>query len=209
MREIATKLLNNGRLTKIAVLAGLILCISVVAYATWPPRPKNFFRSFDAGFYNTGSDGTRTRLLINLDQVAVCRQHDPTNARRHKDMEVISVPEPVNDKDEMEKLILKMRAEPEYVCVFPVLIAEESGLREILTDEFIVKPAGSAQSLMELNKAEGVEVIKEQEIIGKVYVLRVLKAGVWDTLRLVEEYKESGLVEWAEPNFQGEIDFDI
>ena len=96
--------------------------------------------------------------------------------------------------------VLNARAEVEFatpIFTFP------GGTRYILTDEFIVR----FRDEVELAQRESFNRLREAEFVRtrtgneRVWIMRVMNPKNVNALELANAYVESGLVEYAEPNF--------
>ncbi len=73
----------------------------------------------------------------------------------------------------------------------------------IVTDEFIAafKPHVSPAEIAALNSANKVEIVEEIDFVPNTFLMRVQNPAESNTLATANRYFESGLVEYAEPNF--------
>jgi len=78
-----------------------------------------------------------------------------------------------------------------------------AGQPVVISDEFIAafKLDTPEQAIVNLNSTNGVEVVERFDFAPNTYLLRVREPGIQGTLEVANRYYESGLVEYAEPNF--------
>jgi len=91
--------------------------------------------------------------------------------------------------------------------VTPVLRDPESGTRQVLTDEIVLrlKPGRSKRALDALKAAHGIEVERRNEYEPSQYIVKVANPSGTQTLDVARSLDESDDVEFASPNFLTEI----
>jgi hypothetical protein len=108
-------------------------------------------------------------------------------------------------KAESETAITALRAQQEVEFAFPVFINPKTGTRMLLTDELVIKlklkPGRQAEEVTGLSASYGVTVVSKMWGTQDEYVLRVQDPKAVSPLEVANVFFESGLVEWAEPNF--------
>ncbi|WP_309887689.1 S8 family serine peptidase [Archangium sp.] len=114
-------------------------------------------------------------------------------------------PKPLN-RNELTALTrdVKRRGEQTIGRAGFVVRAEGSDTPLVVTDRFVVrfKPGTSRQQVDELNRANGVQVVKQNPFIKEQYLLRVTEASSIDALEMANRYhlmKE--FVVYSHPNF--------
>ncbi len=100
---------------------------------------------------------------------------------------------------------LAARSDVEYTT--PVYREMTQDLELVPTDELIVrfKADVTPAQIAEFNAAHQVEVIKRSDWSEQEYKLRLIRPAGRDVIDVANAYHESGLCEWAEPNFLTEI----
>ncbi len=121
---------------------------------------------------------------------------------RHR-MVIVTLP-PSRRLAEVKDSVKSLEADTDVEFVTPVYREARSGLRLIATDEIIVrfKSNVSRSEIENFNKENNVEVIEQNRFVPNQYLLRVKNPK--DTLATANKYQESGLTEFAEPNFVSE-----
>ncbi|NOZ26419.1 MAG: S8 family serine peptidase [Chloroflexi bacterium] len=96
---------------------------------------------------------------------------------------------------------LAHRSDVEFVT--PVYRETTQGLQLIPTDEFNVrfKPDVTPEQIAELNAQYDVEIVRQSKWSPQEYILRVTNPQERSVIDVANAYYESGLTEWAEPNF--------
>jgi len=104
---------------------------------------------------------------------------------------------------ESEVAIGAIRAQPGVEFVFPVFISAKMHNRMLLTDEVIVKlrPSVAIGDITGLEPSYGLAVVKKILGTEDEYLLRIQDPKTVDPLVVASALWESGLVQWAEPNF--------
>ena len=84
---------------------------------------------------------------------------------------------------------------------------EDEDLPMIVTSDFIVrfKSKVTAEQVAEFNQTQGVEVLKANPHVENQFLLRA--AGGTNALEMANRYQESGLAEFAHPNFLVHIEY--
>ncbi len=109
------------------------------------------------------------------------------------------------------RLLTGLGTKREVEFAYPAWIDPKTGSRLLLTDELIVRLKGgpaSAQIKDEL-AVRGLAVARRLAYSSEEYVLRLRNPKKSDPLAVSRELYESGLVEWAEPNFVQELKKDF
>ncbi len=106
----------------------------------------------------------------------------------------------------LQKLAARMVKAPSVRFVTHVFRHPETGLHMILTDEIAVrfKREVTPAEIAALNARHGVEIIEQKSYAPNQYLLRVQDPSPQRALDVANAYQESGLVEWAQPNFISE-----
>ncbi len=181
--------------------------------------------SYDAGeFFRV--DGRRIRLLRSLQKVAI--RHVPSQGpaimrslsatREPKrpyrvDHEVrelgitILQTEKLESLNELDECIYQLERRPDIERAVPVYIHEESGLEVICTDQFIVKLAAGATlaELDAINKRMGATVVRRLRGATDQFILALPHCTVEELLTMCEVYWQEPEIEWAEPDFLGQV----
>lgn len=100
---------------------------------------------------------------------------------------------------------LQERGSIEFVT--PVLIDRESNLRQVLTDEIVLrlKPGRHPRALKALSDKHGVRIGKQNEFEPSQYIVTVDKPAGTQTLDVARVLDRSADVEFASPNFLTEF----
>ena len=109
------------------------------------------------------------------------------------------------------RLLTGLGTKREVEFAYPAWIDPKNGSRVLLTDELIVRLKGgpaSAQIKDEL-AARGLTIERRLAYSSEEYVLRLRNPKKSDPLAVSRELYESGLVEWAEPNFVQQLKKDF
>jgi subtilisin family serine protease len=103
----------------------------------------------------------------------------------------------------IEEIIDTMRARFDVRWAVPVFIHAKTGSRMLITDEVVVKlkPGKDLMSLDGLLQSYGLLLIKPMWGTQNEYVLRLQDPKAVNPLEAANALFESGLVEWAQPNF--------
>ncbi len=103
----------------------------------------------------------------------------------------------------IEEIIDTMKARFDVRWAVPVFIHAKTGSRMLITDEIVVKlkPEKDLASLTELLQSYGLLLIKSMWGTQNEYVLRLQDPKAVSPLEAANALFESGLVEWAQPNF--------
>jgi subtilisin family serine protease len=103
----------------------------------------------------------------------------------------------------IEEIIDTMKARSDVRWAVPVFIHAKTGSRMLMTDEIVVKlkPGKDLASLAGLLQSYGLLLIKPMWGTQNEYVLRPQDPKVVNPLEAANALFESGLVEWAQPNF--------
>jgi subtilisin family serine protease len=103
----------------------------------------------------------------------------------------------------IEKIIDNLKARSDVRWAVPVFIHAKIGSRMLVTDEIVVKlkPGKDLASLAGLLQSYGLLVVKPMWGTRDEYVLRLQDPKAVNPLEAANALFESGLVEWAQPNF--------
>jgi subtilisin family serine protease len=103
----------------------------------------------------------------------------------------------------IERIIDNLKARSDVRWAAPVYIHGETGSRMLITDEIVVKlkPGKELASLAGLLQSYGLLLIKPMWGTQNEYVLRLQDPKAVNPLEAANALFESGLVEWAQPNF--------
>jgi hypothetical protein len=88
--------------------------------------------------------------------------------------------------------------------VTPVLVDRESGLRQVLTDEIVVRLKSGAhakQTLKSLKQEHGLEVARQNEFEPTQYIVKVPDSSGTETMKMAQSLDRRQDVEFASPNF--------
>ena len=107
----------------------------------------------------------------------------------------------------MDQLIASMRALPDVWFASPIYYQPATRARVVPTDELLVRPKVSttSDSLSAILKAKGLRQVSLVYGTTDQYVLRIESAKNADVLRVARELYDSGLFQWAEPDFIQEL----
>jgi hypothetical protein len=91
--------------------------------------------------------------------------------------------------------------------VAPVLIDSESGTRQVLTDEIVLrlKPGRTRRTLAALTAEHGIEIGQRNKYEPSQYIVKVPNPSGTQTLDVARSLHRSDDVEFASPNFLTEI----
>jgi subtilisin family serine protease len=103
----------------------------------------------------------------------------------------------------IEEIIDTMKARSDVRWAVPVYINVKTGSRMLITDEIVVrlKPGKDLTSLAGLLQSYGLLLVKPMWGTQNEYVLRLQDPKAVSPLEAANALFESGLVEWAQPNF--------
>ena len=98
----------------------------------------------------------------------------------------------------------KYKNSPDVISALPMLEYKKNKPFGI-TDEFIVKlkPGSYLEELQKLAKENGCVIVKENELVKNQFSITVPKKSELNALQLSNLFYETGLFEFAEPNFVG------
>lgn len=107
----------------------------------------------------------------------------------------------------MDTLIAAMRLRPDVWFVSPIYYQPATRARVLPTDELVAKPKASTppESLSTLLKEKGLRQMSLVFGTTDQYVLRIESAINADVLRVSRELHDSGLFDWAAPDFIQEL----
>jgi subtilisin-like proprotein convertase family protein len=116
---------------------------------------------------------------------------------------IVTLP-PTRHLADVKNSVKSLEADNDVESITPVYREARSGLRMVAIDEIIVRFKDNvSQSEMEkFNGENDVEVIEQNRFVPNQYLLRVKNPK--DTLEIANKYQESGLADFAEPNFVSE-----
>jgi subtilisin family serine protease len=111
--------------------------------------------------------------------------------------------EKAKEPEAIEEIIDTMKARSDVRWAVPVFIHAKTGSRMLITDEIVVKlkPGKDLTSLDGLLQSYGLLLIKPMWETQNEYVLRLQDPKAVNPLEAANALFESGLVEWAQPNF--------
>jgi hypothetical protein len=134
--------------------------------------------------------------------LAVCGDVEVYPAQR-----MVVVERPDGSGDAIDRTLGELKAAKAIDFVTPVLVDQESGTRQVLTDEIVLrlKPGRTRRTLQTLGAAHGVTISRRNEFDPAQYVLKVAKPSGTDTLEIARSLDASEDVEFASPNFLTEI----
>jgi subtilisin family serine protease len=110
----------------------------------------------------------------------------------------------------VSRLLTGLEAKRGVEFAYPAWVDPKSGSRLLLTDELIVR-LKSGTALTEIRDAlaaRGLAIARKIAYSSEEYVLRLRNPKKSDPLALSRELFQSGLVDWAEPNFVQELQKD-
>ncbi|HET6243812.1 MAG: S8 family serine peptidase [Bacteroidetes bacterium] len=98
--------------------------------------------------------------------------------------------------------LTKYKNSPDVASALPMLEYKDGKLQG-LTDEFIlkIKTESSFEQLQNLVKEKGCTIIKENEFVQNQFLISVSKSSSLNSLQLANLFYETGLFEFAEPDF--------
>lgn len=183
-----------------------------------------------AAAYNKGEffrvNGREIHLLRSLQKVAIRyvpgqgsairRSLEATRASKHPyyfDSEVrelgiaILQIERLKSLNDLDECIYQLEQYPDIERAVPVFIHEESGLEVICTDRFIVKLAAGANlaDLDAINKRLSTTIIRRLRGTTDQFLLEFPRCTVKELLATCEVYYQDPGIEWAEPDFLGQV----
>jgi subtilisin family serine protease len=111
----------------------------------------------------------------------------------------------------LSRLLTGLEAKREVEFAYPAWIDPKTGGRLLLTDELIVRLKGglAPAQIKDAFAARGLIVARRLAYSSEEYILRLRDPKKADPLAVSRELYESGLVEWAEPNFVQELQKDF
>ena len=114
----------------------------------------------------------------------------------------------VESVNEINSSISRFNELPGVESAVPVYINAESGLEQIPTEQFIAKIAEgtSPEKLNALNQANGVTFIRSIKGTKDQFILEIPGCTPEQLLATCETYYQDAAIEWAEPDFVGQID---
>jgi subtilisin family serine protease len=181
--------------------------------------------SYDEGeFFRV--DGRKIHLLRSLQKVAVCyipsqetaimRNLEVTREMEHpyhldskirgQGIMTLQV-EKLESLGDLKECIYQLERRPGIERAVPVYIHEESGLEVICTDQFIVKLAAGATltDLDAINKRMGTAVVRRLRGSTDQFILEFPHCTAEELLATCEAYWHEPGIEWAEPDFLGQV----
>lgn len=166
--------------------------------------------------------GKKISLQRSLTEVAIQFKPDIGHATEQQVMQALSVPEASVRKIQVaghELIIVKLsdsqpqpqsdssvstlRIQQEVEFAFPVLLNPETGTHLFLTDEIVIKMKSGLQvrDVIDAFPAFGLAIVQTMWGTEDEYLVRVQNPKAVNPLAVANSLVESGLVEWAEPNF--------
>jgi subtilisin family serine protease len=124
-----------------------------------------------------------------------------------RDLFILNVKDAVKP-EQLQQMIDGLREEVSAELVWPVYIAKETGKELLVADELIVKLKDevSEEELWQMNALHNVSLIRRLRGTSNQYILRVNDPKRHSVLETAEAYYDTGIVEWAEPNFIFELE---
>lgn len=167
-------------------------------YEGKPVRLRQSGSDVSVRFTATVSKPDEQRLVSELSASARLSR---ASRLRGRDLSAISVSGKSNGA--ADRLLAELKSEQDVQFAFPAWIDEQSGSRLLLTDELIVRLKGDVASaaVEQALAARGLAVARKISYSSDEYVLRLLDPKQADPLAVSRELDESGLADWAEPNF--------
>ena len=118
-------------------------------------------------------------------------------------LEPVNKAEPAKLRADMEEALARLRAEEDVKFAFPVFVYPKTGTKLLLTDEIVLRlnNGRKIEDLASLHKTYGTTVVKKMWGTQDQYVLRVNDPKAVSPLKAANAFFDSGLVQWAVPNF--------
>ena len=109
------------------------------------------------------------------------------------------------------RLLTGLEAKRDVEFAYHVWVDPKSGSRLLLTDELIVrlKSGTTSAEIKDALAARGLAIARKIAYSSEEYLLRLRNPKRSDPLALSRELFQSGLVDWAEPNFVQELEKDF
>jgi subtilisin family serine protease len=181
--------------------------------------------AYDAGeFYRVG--GQKIHLLRSLEKVAV--RYTPTEGssitsylERNRDSEHQYIVDKnvsrfgitvlrtgkLESSDSLAESIRQLEQQPGIKRAAPVYIHQDSGLELVCTENLVVKlAAGATLTQMEaINKKMGTTIVKPISGTTDQFILALPNAKSEELLAACELYCQDPAIDWAEPDFLGQV----
>lgn len=105
--------------------------------------------------------------------------------------------------ERLQRFSERVERAPSVRYVTPVFRDPTNGLHLVLTDEILArfKPEATQDQIDALIAGLGVEPVEQKLYAPNQYRLRVLDPAAHSALEVANAFQESGLAEWAQPNF--------
>lgn len=118
-------------------------------------------------------------------------------------LESVNKAEPAKLRADMEEALARLRAEEDVKFAFPIFVYPKTGTKLLLTDEIVLRlnNGRKIEDLASLHKTYGTTVVKKMWGTQDQYVLRVNDPKAVSPLKAANAFFDSGLVQWAVPNF--------
>ncbi|MGA9762460.1 MAG: S8 family serine peptidase [Gaiellaceae bacterium] len=156
-------------------------------------------------FAATASRSSRRDLVVGYSRSA--RMSRASNLRG-RDLSTVAIGG--KSSASFSRLLAGLDTKRDVDFAYPVWIDPKTGSRLLLTDELIVHLSAPASAeTRDAFAARGLTIEREIAYSSQEYVLRLLNPKESDPLAISRELYESGLAEWAEPNFVQEIEKDF
>jgi len=109
--------------------------------------------------------------------------------------------------DELTESLCQLEQSTGITRAVPVYISKESGLELIPTGELIVKLAAGVNftELEAINKRMGATLVRRLRGTTDQFILALPYSTAEELLAVCEDYWQSPAIEWAEPDFLGEV----
>lgn len=167
-------------------------------------KPFRLNRSTSEFVAGVANDTDVAALLLGAPVPA--RAGDPIPIRGRRFI-VVTVDTAAARAGRMDSLIHAIRAKPDVWFAAPIYYQPATGVRVVPTDELIVrpKPSTSSDRLSALLKERGLRQVSLVDGTTDQYVLRIESAKNADVLRVSRDLHETGLFQWAAPDFIQEL----
>ena len=161
--------------------------------------------ALSASFDTSVSGAAAKRLVGGLSGSA---RVSPATRLRGRDVSTISLAG--ESKAGLDRLLATLRASQNVRYAYPVWVDPKRGGRLLLTDEVVVhlKRGLTLGGIKDTLTALGLSVSHKLSYGADEYVLRLIDPKRSDPLAVSQALFESGLVDWAEPNFVQELKKD-
>src|SRR5918992_364693 len=143
---------------------------------------------------------TQQAIIETISPLAEMTEHGKIG---NQALSVITLKTKAKEPAAIEEIIDTMKARFDVRWAVPVFIHAKTGSRMLITDEIVVrlKPGKDLTSLDGLLQSYGLLLIKPMWGTQNEYVLRLQDPKAVNPLEAANALFESGLVEWAQPNF--------